>query len=465
MRARAAGWPLLLLAMLLPAMATAGEPAIALLGIGGHGGERFAAQLERDLSDSYTVVSRGAYRRAVDRLGEHRAGLHAVKLVAERLHLTAVVAGAIAGNGRRRVLVLTVRSGASGRVTARLRYDLSGHTLPTLRRRVVDELVRAVAGMLPRPAAVAGGNKATTRATAGKAALAGGKPAPGAATTATSGKPAAANEGSALQEPDVAVAPVVAGDPEPADTPVKPEPSAPVSNAVFAAVGITLTRRMLQFDVAAAPGYRGTPVVGIRAEGMIFPIALSAELAEAHPVLASFAVAGAYEQLFSFSSSTPTARAVGYESRWSLLVIGNVPLGHGARGGTLAIESGFQRLSWGSQSPAQLRVPDVAYDMVDVGVGWRRPLGTKRLALSLRAAFLGLVDAGAIADPTQYGRARGWGVEGQVGLTVIPTRWLWIYLGGRYTPVLLSFAAAGTRFAHSATDQWLSGALEVGFAL
>jgi hypothetical protein len=42
---------------------------------------------------------------------------------------------------------------------------------------------------------------------------------------------------------------------------------------------------------------------------------------------------------------------------------------------------------------------------------------------------------------------------------------MWIRLSGSWDRIALSFAAAGTRFAHGATDNWTGGALEVGFAL
>jgi hypothetical protein len=46
-----------------------------------------------------------------------------------------------------------------------------------------------------------------------------------------------------------------------------------------------------------------------------------------------------------------------------------------------------------------------------------------------------------------------------------PLSWLWLRLNGDYDFVGLRFAGAGTRFAHSSSDHWIGGALEVGFAL
>jgi hypothetical protein len=234
---------------------------------------------------------------------------------------------------------------------------------------------------------------------------------------------------------------------------------------ISAGVGPTMMTRSLAFDVASAPSYAGGTVFGIRADGAVFPLALSAELAEQHPALASFGFLGSYEHVFTFNSSTQTGSATGHASRWFVFFVGRIPLGHNARGGTLQIETGFQEISWGSSSQQDLGIPDVNYDLVDGGLSWEGALGTKKLILSIRAAAMGMVGAGSISSDAQYGRSTGWGLEGDVGLTVWPASWLWIRASGRYTPLFLSFAAAGARLAHGATDQFVDGLLEVGFAL
>jgi len=51
------------------------------------------------------------------------------------------------------------------------------------------------------------------------------------------------------------------------------------------------------------------------------------------------------------------------------------------------------------------------------------------------------------------------------GWTARPVDWLWVRLSASWDRIALSFAGAGTRFAKSAVDNWVGGALEVGFAL
>jgi hypothetical protein len=107
----------------------------------------------------------------------------------------------------------------------------------------------------------------------------------------------------------------------------------------------------------------------------------------------------------------------------------------------------------------------VKYDLVGGGLGWERALGTRWIVLGLRVGVMGLLSAGDLAAPTQYGAAGGWMVQLEGGWTARPTDWLWFRLSANWDRIALSFAGAGTRFAKSAVDNWVSGALEVGFAL
>jgi hypothetical protein len=225
-----------------------------------------------------------------------------------------------------------------------------------------------------------------------------------------------------------------------------------------------LTRR-LGFDVASAPTYAGGTVAGIRVEGAVFPLALSAELAAEHPVLASFGLEGSYESIFSFTTKNGGGQSHGTASRWNALFVGRIPLGHNAAGGTLSLDTGWQRLSWSQNAPVDVGVPDVRYDAVAAGAGWDRALVNRWALLALRAGYLGVIHSGDISSATQYGPAHAGGFSASASLTSWPTDWLWLRLQGDYDLVALSFAGAGTRFAHSADDHFIGGALEVGFAL
>lgn len=421
---------LILASLLVATNAFAAARSVSLLGVSGVGGAHFAELLEQDLGDLYDLVPGEVYRRTAEKMDKRGASPEEVLAVSSYLRIDALVAGAITGEGRARKLVIVVREGASGRVVARGRYDLSGRTLPLLREKVMGDLVRAlerVRNIPPRGQAVAQ------------------LPPP---------------EG---EEPE----PEQPGEAEAVATVTRTATKSEQTwRGVIAGVGPALMTRSLGFDVASAPSYSGGTVAGIRADGAVFPLALSAELADAHPALASFGLMGSYQHVFNFTSSSAAGvSSEGHASRWFVLFVGRIPLGHQQRGGVLQLETGFQQLSWGSRSQQDLGVPDVNYDLVDLGMTWEKTLGTRYLVMNVRAAYQAFVDGGPIESDTQYGHATGWGLDLDVGLTAWPTRWLWIRLDARYTPIGLSFAQSGARFARTALDQFADGLLQVGFAL
>jgi hypothetical protein len=416
--------------------------SVTLLGVSGAGGDRFADLIEQDLGDLYELIPGEVYKAGAARLGKQGASPEEVQAVATRLRIDAVIGGAIVGDGASRHLLIAVRDGATGRVIARGRYDLSGRTLPMIRERVVADLVRAL-----------------ERA---------GHHAPNAPHAPNARAPSDESPDEITDEPPTTTGEPVAREPDPDPTVSvtrKAPPPATNNQGIQAGVGVSIMTRSLSFDAASAPSYTGGTVAGIRADGAVFPFALSAELAQAHPVIASFGFVGSYEHVFNFTSSTLGAQSAGHASRWMILFVGRIPLGHNAIGGTLTIETGFQQLSWGHQSQLDIGVPDVKYDLIDAGLSWERAIFPRWALLSLRFAYLAPVSAGDIESETQYGRSSGWGIEADGGLTSWPTRWLWIRVDARYSRVGLDFNGSGTRFAHSSADQWISGALEVGFAL
>jgi hypothetical protein len=122
-------------------------------------------------------------------------------------------------------------------------------------------------------------------------------------------------------------------------------------------------------------------------------------------------------------------------------------------------------MSWSHAAPVDVGVPDVRYDAVAAGLGWDKNLAGRWVALGLRLGYLGIISRGDVAAPAEYGAARGQGASASASLTSWPLSWLWLRLRGDYDFVGLRFAGAGTKFAHSSSDHWIGGALEVGFAL
>ncbi len=338
---------------LLPALAVAATLAasarvdaaaktVTLLGVSGPDGGRFSSALEAELTELYELVPGADYRRVAEQLGRRGASPEDVRAVALRLHIDAIIGGTVVGQGRQRLLLVAVREGSSGRVIARGRYELGGRTLPLIRERVAADLVRALERVVPMgrarpPAEVAAESPPDVSASS--------SPAP-----------------SSVED----VSPAVAG-----DTSIAKQAAAKRAVAgVFGGVGPSLLTRRLGFDVASAPRYAGGTVAGIRVEGAVFPLALSSELAEDHPVLASFGLSGLYESIFGFTSTSAVGKSTGSASRWNVLLVGRIPLGHESAGGTLTVDTGWQRMSWSHAAPVDVGVPDVRYDAIAAGLGW-----------------------------------------------------------------------------------------------
>ncbi|MGZ3425831.1 MAG: hypothetical protein ACXVCV_04235 [Polyangia bacterium] len=428
-----------MLAGVVAVAARAGATArtVTLLGVSGVDGTKFAKALESELGELYELIPGERYKRTAVQLGHLGAAPEDVMAVARAIGADAIIGGAVAGKGRNRELLIAVREGATGRVISRGRYGLMGRTLPLVKEKVASDLVRALERVRP----------------VGEAAKA---------------RPVEAPSVTRDDAPPGDVPPPLTEDVSPAAaTDASLARSAPrrAVAGVQAAVGPSLLTRSLGFDVASAPSYSGGTVAGIRAEGAVFPLALSTELAAEHPVLASFGFVGSYEHVFTFTSSTASGSSSGHASRWNVLFVGRVPLGHGAKAGVLTLDTGLQSMSWSHAAPVDVGVPDVQYNLIAGGVGWERALGSRWLILGLRVGVMGLLSAGDIAAQTQYGAVGGWGLQLAGGWTARPTDWLWLRLSGSWDRVALSFAGAGTRFAKSATDNWIGGALEVGFAL
>ncbi|HEX9102795.1 MAG TPA: hypothetical protein VF997_11360, partial [Polyangia bacterium] len=375
------------------ARAGATAKTVTLLGVSGVDGTKFAKALESELGELYELIPGERYKRKALELGHPGASPADVTAVARAIGADAIIGGAIAGKGRNRQLLIAVREGATGRVVSRGRYGLVGRTLPLIKERVASDLVRALERV--RPVGQAGA----------------------AAPPPTTFEPESVTRDEA---PPGDVPPPLTEDVSPAAaTDVTLARSAPrrAIAGVQAAVGPSLLTRSLGFDVASAPRYAGGTVAGIRADGAVFPLALSTELAAEHPVLASFGFVGSYEYVFSFTSTANGGSSHGQASRWNVLFVGRVPLGHNAKAGTLTLDTGLQQMSWSHAAPVDVGVPNVKYDLVGGGLGWERALGTRWIILGARLGFMGLLSAGDIAGQTQYGSVGGWALQLSGGWT------------------------------------------------
>jgi len=410
--------------------------SFVLLEIRGPGGEAFARQVEADLAELYRRVPASVYRRTAAVLGTTGASPPEVRSVASTINADAIIAGAVVAEGTSQARVLVVvRSGRTGEITAKLRFSMAGLTLPRLRERVTSGIVRAFEGHPPPPDPL--------------------------------GPPAVARETTPTVTPPTEPPP----ESENAETAVVTlAPSDP--NARWAARGVTvgvgpaILGRSLSFDSGAVQGFSAPAVAGIRVDAAVFPFALTPEWAARHPILSTLGVAGGYAHVFSVgvTGGSPAIVTTAHGSRWYAQLLTRIPLGKRGRGGTLTVDATFQELTWAFDTTG-IVLPDSSLDLMGAALGYGHTLGTPRVALAVRVGAYGLISAGQLTDVAFYGRATGWAVDAEANLTVRPTPWLWLRLAGRYTPTVLSFSGGGARLAKSALDQWADGVLEVGVAL
>ena len=419
-----------LLLALVPSVAGAAAHTVALIGVSGPRGEKFAQRLSTSLAELYEVVPGDLYLEAATRLNQRSASPEAVHAVARALHVDGVIAGSVAG-GKLRIVV---RDGATGEVVVRKDYPLRGRAALQLVDHVLADLVRALEHV---------GSKSTPSV----------EPQPNVAE----------------EEPDTTSP---AGRESEGDLVItrSAERLAIGASAISFAAGFALIGRTLAFDVAGAPGQSGGFVEAITLRGTVFPLALAPEVARAHPVAAAFGLNAIWERSLNATasqgatSSFPSgSSSAAVASRWRVLLVGRIPLARS--GATLDIESGLAALNYAYMSTRDLNVPDVDYQALDGGLSLRLPLGTRRVMLDLRAAGLVVVDAGNIAAITNYGQGQGSGFDADGGVEAWLAPWLWVRASGYYTRIDMSFGGSGMRLAHSSSDSWYGGVLEVGSAM
>jgi hypothetical protein len=408
-------WQLLSLLVLLSlgGSAHAGAKTLTLLGVSGPGGAKMASQLERELGDLYQMVPGDQYRETAQEMGKPGASPEEVSAVATAMHIDAVIGASIVGSGHSRVLLIAVRDGASGRVIARGRYELA-------RGPIKDRLLADLLQALDRSS--------------------------GRGSSEDEAPPLGSHQGTT------------------AISRRAPERARELAG-FSASVGPSLGRRSLIIDGPSSPDYWAGAMVGLRVSAALFPFAFSSSFAHQHPVLASFGLLGGYEHLFGFQVSTVTGDSTGHGERGYALLAGRIPLGHQAIGGTLQVESGYAHTGFSHVSPSAVGVPDVSYELLDLGLSWDRALGVSWALLSARFAYLQPLGAGDITSADQYGRASAWGFEAGGALTFVPLKWLWLRVEGGYDRVSLTFRGTGAIKANASADAFPSGALTIGVAL
>lgn len=188
---------------------------------------------------------------------------------------------------------------------------------------------------------------------------------------------------------------------------------------------LAFTSRKNNFPQAPSP-YSNAPVPGGRFDVELYPLAFG----NPDSFAAGLGLAAAFDRTFSLTLSTsdePGVPVAATQQQWSAGVRLRIPFG-GARTPSMTLAGDYGVRSFttdrgGLMDPSSLDLPDTKYTFVAGGLDLRFPLaGTVALVAGGRA--IGVLDAGPIQQPEQYGQARVFGVQANAGLDIV--------LRGRY---------------------------------
>ena len=246
-------------------------------------------------------------------------------------------------------------------------------------------------------------------------------------------------------------------------------------------LGLALAQRSFTFTTSMAgnPGDTAlspAPALGIAAE--LYPFALSSH---PKPALAKLGVALGYERTLSLDAPAGTGTAPVTESAFEIglryrLVIGQVS----ERSPTLTFGIGFMLRQFSpdeagvtdatAKTTLEKRTPASSVSMIDPGAMFRYPVN-HRFALVAGLRGMIVTGAGTIQEPTSYGPATAYGIDGLLGLDVLLGKRFVARLAGELTQVHYSFNGgaytdldgnASTKEVSALTDRSLGGSLSVG---
>jgi hypothetical protein len=193
-------------------------------------------------------------------------------------------------------------------------------------------------------------------------------------------------------------------------------------------LGVSVQNRSLTFTSRMIPNppppYSNTPVPGGRLDVELYPLAFG----NPDRVVAGLGLAASFDRTFSLTLRNEQNASVGAtQQQWSAGVRLRIPFG-GANLPTITLAADYGVRSFttdrtGLTDPMSLDLADTEYTFVGGGLDVRFPV-SRVLAFVVGGRALGVLDAGPIQQPDQYGQSRVFGAQANAGLDLV--------LGGRY---------------------------------
>jgi hypothetical protein len=221
--------------------------------------------------------------------------------------------------------------------------------------------------------------------------------------------------------------------------------SAPMTHAqqrtgVELRLGGSATGRQLRSTVAGpdihGPGYSGPPAPGVRVDAEIYPAVL---LAPESGALGNLGVRVGFERIFGLSSTLEVSDTMSVELdtvhvHLDAALMWRLFLGSGQERPMLVLMAGYDRLLFAvdeTDAPDGVVVdmPDVDYSSASGGLSLRLPLSAK-VATTLAARFLYVLDAGEMSEEDSFGDSTSFGVDAGVDVELRLAERVWLRLGG-----------------------------------
>ncbi|MEO7735941.1 MAG: hypothetical protein ABIY55_33605 [Kofleriaceae bacterium] len=246
-------------------------------------------------------------------------------------------------------------------------------------------------------------------------------------------------------------------------------------------LGLAFDQRSFSFTTTMAgnPGDTAlSPAPAIVIGGEVYPFALSSH---PKPALAKLGLALSYGRTLALDAPAGAGKAPVTESAFAIglryrLVIGQrselsptltLGLGYALRQFS-PDESGVTDAA--SKTTLEQRTPASNVSMIAPGVTFRYPVN-RRFAVLATARGMVVAGAGTIQEPTSYGSATAYGLDGMLGLDVLLGKRFVARLAGELTQVHYSFNGgaltnldgdATTKEVSALTDRSLGGSLSLG---
>jgi hypothetical protein len=260
------------------------------------------------------------------------------------------------------------------------------------------------------------------------------------------------------------------------------EAHSPNRVAVRVDMGISFQNRNLSFtsrknNYPQAPNpYTNGMVPGARLEAEIYPLAFS----NPRSIAGGLGLAASFDRTLSLTLSTSEEPGVPIKTtqqQWSVGARMRIPFGQKVTSPsmTLLVDYGsrsFEADRSGLEDPANLDLPDTAYTFAAGGLNFRFPLA-KAVAFVLGGRAVGVLDAGAIQQPDQYGQAKVFGVQAGGGLDIVFAKKFAVRLVGEFSQFGFAFVGNGamtnsrdndpeTKDIGGAADRSIGGAATFG---